>query len=218
MNNNTSIGVVGGQTYPVYETKPPIWFENFSNYFAIGKQWDSSGDITDVKGWIWGAGSVYRKEIFDKLEALNFAQFLSDRKGSKLTSGGDIELCYIVKILGYKIWYDEGLNCAHYMPRSRYDINKFHQLCIANGRNHDILRTYRSKDSIQQSFFIKKGLKNLYRACRMKYSISKQDVSTHTIEYFELIGEIYGSINFLMNYNSITANLSRLRKIAASKN
>ena len=42
------------------------------------------------------------ESLLDKLEILNFKSLLSDRKGVEISSGGDTELCYLLKLCGFK--------------------------------------------------------------------------------------------------------------------
>jgi hypothetical protein len=48
-----------------------------------------------------------------------FEQFLTDRQGKKLSSGGDTELCVALTRLGWKQWYEPALRLQHYIPASR---------------------------------------------------------------------------------------------------
>jgi len=44
---------------------------------------------------------------------------LSDRKGNQLSSGGDIELCFALRLAGWEIWYDPQLKLRHYIGRNK---------------------------------------------------------------------------------------------------
>ena len=211
MSSNVEIGVLGGQTYPVYEVTPPNWFIERGNFFALGKQSDKSGDLTNGKGWVWGAGSIFRKEIFEKIDSIGYKLLLTGRKGKSMTSGEDIELCYIVKIMGYKIWYDEGLFCAHYMPKGRYSIKKFHKLCKANGNNVPIFRLYNSSGKIKRIDLLRQIKQKSLRIFRMRNFFSKHEVTNSSIEYYALIGEVYGILELLFSYNKLFLKLEELR-------
>lgn len=128
MSGDTKIGILGGMSRGSFEVEPPFWFEDWKGSFAIGKQHNLQGDITDSKGYVWGAAMAVRKSAWVKLQEAGFRSRLSDRKGTALSSGGDTELCYAVRNLGYKIWYDESLKFVHYMPVSRVNWNYLSKL------------------------------------------------------------------------------------------
>ena len=118
MSRHPNVGVLGGRSEGCFETEKPDWFKHFEHAYALGKQMPSTG-IANRRRYIAGAGMVVRKEIFDLLEKISFINFLSDRKGDALSSGGDSELCLIVLFLGYDLYYDERLQFIHFIPAKR---------------------------------------------------------------------------------------------------
>ena len=131
MEANVSIGALGGIGYPIFEEPAPSW----GKYgFACGAQGKESGDITQEQGWVYGAGSVYRLEVILELNKQGFQTILGTRRGQKVdVSGEDVEFCYALILLGYKIWYDERLKFKHYMPAKRMQIGKFLSLRRGDG-------------------------------------------------------------------------------------
>lgn len=113
------VGACGGKSEAVFESSPPEWFDSFHGSFAVGAQGGVAGDITECRGWLWGAGLSVRKKGLDHLRLNGFQPLLTDRKGRELTSSGDMELCYALRLLGYKLWYDPSLVMQHYIPASR---------------------------------------------------------------------------------------------------
>jgi GT2 family glycosyltransferase len=85
----------------------------------VGPQGKVSGDITDYKPHVAGAGMVVRKSAYELLKQHGFRWILSDGKNGILNTGEDLELCYALALAGYRIWYDENLGLTHYMPKSR---------------------------------------------------------------------------------------------------
>lgn len=53
---------------------------------------------------------------------------MSDRTGNNLSSGGDVEWCYLLQLAGYEIWFDQGLKFLHWMPNSRINWSYYLQL------------------------------------------------------------------------------------------
>lgn len=122
MEDNPETGVLGGYSNACFESHPPGWFPRFSFAYALGKQLPFSG-IANKRRYIAGAGMVVRKAILDSLENISFKNFLSDRKGIALSSGGDTELCLVILFLGYDLRYDERLQFTHYIPSTRLTWN-----------------------------------------------------------------------------------------------
>jgi glycosyltransferase involved in cell wall biosynthesis len=116
---NKEIGLVGTVGEGSFETSPPDWFEDFKNAFAIGSLY--SGDFTDITAdaIVPGAGMSLRKEILDKLYAIDWKPFLKGRVGHIQSAGADSELCYITRHLGYKIYYSNSLIFKHFTKTDR---------------------------------------------------------------------------------------------------
>jgi hypothetical protein len=83
-----------------------------------------------------------------------------------MSSGGDDELCYALRLLGYKIWYDERLYFKHFIPKDRLTwdyVKRFFQgsakANIVLGPFNDILKTkHNSQAKIKPYTSIKKSL------------------------------------------------------------
>ncbi|MDO6597685.1 glycosyltransferase [Oceanihabitans sp. 2_MG-2023] len=142
MTENTSIGALGGWCDAVFELEKPAWFSTYSKYFAVSKQGKQSGDITNQKGCLYGAGMVLRKSHWLQLKTLGFNHLLSCRKGDSLSSGGDTEYSYALRLLGYKIWYDERLYFKHFMTDGRLNLNYLSRLRKAMVYSNHILWPY----------------------------------------------------------------------------
>jgi len=118
MMSNPNIGVLGGRSEGYFEVQKPDWFKHFEQAYALGKPLPATG-VANRRRYIAGAGMVIRKSIFDLLEKISFNNFLSDRKGDILSTGGDSELCLIILFLGYDLYYDEQLQFIHFIPATR---------------------------------------------------------------------------------------------------
>src|SRR5690606_25368384 len=90
----------------------------------------------------YGAGMVLRKSHNTELKALGFKQLLNDRKGQSLSSGGDTEYCYALRLLGYKMWYDERLYFQHYMTDGRLSLDYVSRLRKAMAHSNFMLWPY----------------------------------------------------------------------------
>lgn len=128
MQENEKIGVLGGESKAVSDVKFPGWFHEFCQNYSTGTQSEQRGKISTASGAIWGAGMVIRKKALDDLFSNGFTPFLSDRKKKSLTSGGDIELCYALRLAGWEIWYEPSLILEHFIPEYRLSWNYLRRL------------------------------------------------------------------------------------------
>lgn len=115
------VGVVGGRCKPVLEglgTVYPEWFFTYADSYAVGVQSLRSGDVTS-RGYVWGAGMALRASLLKHIYSSGAQSCLSDRKGSKLSSGGDSEICRWYQMAGFRLWYEEAMQLCHFVPCSR---------------------------------------------------------------------------------------------------
>jgi glycosyltransferase involved in cell wall biosynthesis len=119
LSEHDDVGAFGGQIEAVAESPLPAWFHRFENYYAVGQQGDKAGDITDSRGYLWGAGLCLRKRAWQMLSENRFSFLLSDRRGPALSAGGDAELCYALRLAGWRLWYEPRLRIQHFLPESR---------------------------------------------------------------------------------------------------
>lgn len=118
MEDNPAIGVMGGRGFAVSDTAIPAWFEKVQSHYAVGRQAEFSGDITNRR-FVWGAGMVLRKNVLTTVFESGIKSYLSDRKGGSLNSGGDSEISMWFLLWGYRLWYNENLVYKHFIPADR---------------------------------------------------------------------------------------------------
>jgi glycosyltransferase involved in cell wall biosynthesis len=141
LNYNPRIGILGGQSIAVSEIDPPEWFEEKKAGYAVGRQSEQSGDITN-RGYIWGAGAVLRTEILIDIYNSNINSLLSGRKGKKLLAGDDSEICKWYILLGFQLWYDDRLKFKHFIPNERLTEDYVKKLREGFANSADILKAY----------------------------------------------------------------------------
>ncbi len=144
MKLHPGVGVCGGQIEAVCEADPPVWFERFNSAYAVGKQAEEAGDITESRGYVWGAGLTLRKEALVQLINGGFQPSLTGRKGTGLTAGEDSELCFALRQAGWKIWYDPRLTLRHFLPATRLNWNYLRRLHRGFGASKVALKPYRA--------------------------------------------------------------------------
>jgi hypothetical protein len=118
MSDHPEVGACGGHIEAVYEEEPPPWLSHFIRRYAVGDQ-GITGDITDTRGWLWGAGMTIRKSAWQAMVNRGFRTLVDGRKGSRLSSGEDVEMCSALRLSGWRIRYDARLRMQHFIPSRR---------------------------------------------------------------------------------------------------
>lgn len=119
LSNNSRIGVLGGCGIPVTTGKFPQWFSRFAHSYAVGPQAEKTEKLTDFPAEVYGAGAFFRKQQLQVYFKNGFETIMTDRKGSSLVSGGDVELCYMMQLSGFDIWFHSELLFKHIIPANR---------------------------------------------------------------------------------------------------
>ena len=140
---NSDIGACGGYARLATEIPPPAWFPSVQHAFAVGGQAPSEGDVTSGQGFLWGAGLALRKSVVEDLRLAGFRSLLTDRRGNALSSGGDAELSYVMRIGGWRLWYDPALVLTHAQASGRLDWGYVRRLMFANGLGSPVLDLYK---------------------------------------------------------------------------
>lgn len=106
-------GAFGGKIVPDWETTPPPYVLNH-RYAYAGKY---HGETSRRRPWLAGSGLVARRAA---LEACGWIdkQFLEDRTGKRLVSGGDMEIALRIATK-YELWYNPSCKIRHVIPRRR---------------------------------------------------------------------------------------------------
>lgn len=119
MTQHPDVGVCGGCIEAVSDVDLPEWFEQFQEYYAVGKQATETGDVTWSRGVLWGAGMAIRKSAWCEVLDSGFYLLAQDRQGKSLSSCGDSEMCLTLRSFGWRLWYDSRLEMKHFMPVER---------------------------------------------------------------------------------------------------
>jgi len=136
-------GLCGGRADAVYEVEPPAWFERIKGFYALGSQHKVSGDVTDSTGTLlWGAGLSMRTSAIRKLLDDGFVFTMSGRKGNSLLTGEDTELCFALRALGWRFWYDDNLALRHFVPKARLKWDYALRLMRGSGESSALFALY----------------------------------------------------------------------------
>lgn len=212
-----TIGVIGGQSLPVLEGTQPEWFKEFKKAFAIGTQSNHEGDITLGKGYVWGAGMAIRKSYINKIQSLGIIVSSSDRNGKTLTSGGDVEMCFLIKLLGGKIYYTTKVVLFHYIPNERLNPNYLRRIYSGIGISAIYLNPYiyyfNDKDYIKKKFLVFKEIVwlilNSFQGWINIFSLNKMSTRLNAVKNFYYLKEL------IFNYKNFNFQVSKIRHISS---
>jgi len=138
---NSNLGVLGGLGIPQFESKKPNWFDEFAHTYAVGSLGKNPG-VQPKGSWHYGAACFFRKSALMQLKSLGFTSVLSDRKGSDLSSGGDVELCYAVQLLGLDLAFEPALKFDHFIEPHRLDWEYYLRLNRGIAASFPLLESY----------------------------------------------------------------------------
>lgn len=151
MESQPDIGILGGKGNFVFEKPAPAWLLS-CNLYAGGPQARENGKLTDQV--VYGAGAVLRKSAWEKIRAAGFVPALSDRQGINLSSGGDHELCYVLALAGYEIWYDDSLHFDHYIMANRLTLPYYLTYIEESAHCFSVLEPYKILLKTQNSSMV----------------------------------------------------------------
>lgn len=141
MRANPNCSACGGPVKPKCELTPPFWFKDFEGNYST---YDYYNEDTLVTHALIGAGLVIRKQHLEKVYQEGFSSILSDRKGTRLSSGGDYELCYALLLNGGSLWFTPKLRIEHFIPQERLKWEYLKRLNRGFGEQAPILEMYES--------------------------------------------------------------------------
>ena len=118
LGKKSKIGVIGSLGVPEFFGPKPDWFDRYASSYAVGLQLVDNYEGKKLVH-VYGACSFYLKTPLLKLFQKGFKPVLSDRTGNELISGGDVEWCWLMQLLGYKVIFSEKLQFIHQIPASR---------------------------------------------------------------------------------------------------
>lgn len=141
LHENLHLGCVGGRGIPLTEISPPVWFSEFGHSYAIGAQYSKSA-LIPYGGALYGAGLfVYKLPVLEMVNK-GFDMVMSDRKSGKLTSGGDLEWCYLIQLSGYKMLYIDNMTFQHQICSNRLKWSYYLRLKEGIASGTGLLETY----------------------------------------------------------------------------
>lgn len=216
LNTNPEVAIVCGNNHPYFKISPPDWYLQHIKVLAAGYQGDMTGDITEKKGFAWGAGMVVRNRLLKQLFNAGFG-FTKITKDNKLMPfADDTELSYMMRLAGYKIFYNEKMHLEHEVPEFKVTEKYLIEISYAQGFSSVILDPF--------FYYFKKGfytkhqikiiwLKEVFYCYKRLYNTNKATISLSrmlTRNYYK--GRLKHLIDFRKNY------YDQFKKISSVKN
>jgi glycosyltransferase involved in cell wall biosynthesis len=153
LSSHHNLGAVGGRGVVLAEMKIPDWFKIYSHSYAIGPQFKSSGYLPKGSA-LYGAGLFVFKSPILEIVHLGFEMVMSDRESGKLTSGGDLEWCYLLQLCGYALYYDDRMFFQHKIDSRRIQWNYYLKLKSGIASGAGLLEPYH--------YIFRDGFKNIF--------------------------------------------------------
>lgn len=149
------VAIIGGVGEAVSEVELPEWFHKVEGFgYAVGNEGRKTGYVDSV----YGAGMAVRKSIFESV--INKEAFtLTDRRENSLASGGDTEICLLIKQAGYKIYLDETMRFKHFLNKERLTWAYYLKLRKSFGKATAVLQN--KSNSVKPTGTFKNKLSNL---------------------------------------------------------
>jgi glycosyltransferase involved in cell wall biosynthesis len=136
------IGLAGGfgSMALFHNDEKPEWFDTFSRYFVVGTHHPHSRILAKGDYSVYGAGSVLRKTVWNKIYSSGFRFQNSTYKGRAFSE--DVELSMAVSFSGYKLYFDEQLTFIHDLRWGRLTFENLVEQERLNGKGHLYLHVY----------------------------------------------------------------------------
>jgi hypothetical protein len=190
IQSNSQLGAIGGCGIPFFLGQPPEWFFDFSHSYAVGPQAHSNG-MMKIGTSLYGACLVIRNKPILNLIEKKFTTIMTDRVGKKFTSGGDLELCYLIQLSGLSMYFDDRLIFQHKLDASRLTWDYYKKLKAGIASGVGLLYPYHyifKNDFKNSSSFLIYYFKNLLKSILVFTAVSlKSKLYSKHITDLELI-------------------------------
>jgi glycosyltransferase involved in cell wall biosynthesis len=220
LRKHTDAGIFGGYGIAVTEVTPPQWFDEVSSGYAVGKKAQGEGYLEDRGSFVAGAGMIIRLSVWHKLKSVSFGNFLSDRKGSQMSSAGDLELCLAARLAGFRIYYSEALCFHHFIPAERLTWEYVQRGCIGYAKTVNVIESYLyimrgdidTKSRIKTHFNLGVVRNVLLSYLKASWSLMTGPSPTKKIRYYIASGQLRSALTWWIKGYSILVPLFDLKQ------
>ena len=141
IDSETNLGAIGGQGIAQVEGEKPEWFDLRGYSYAVGQQAERSRELNKGK-FLYGAGLVLRKQLIVDLLNQGIKLIVQGRKGNTLTAGDDLELSYLVSLVGEKLWYEESMRFYHRLGSEKLSEEYYFRMILGHIAAEGLLFPY----------------------------------------------------------------------------
>jgi glycosyltransferase involved in cell wall biosynthesis len=170
MAEDPELGACGSVLTPAFETPPPNWFSRYQVQYGI-----VSPDPEHPAIAVCTAGMGLRVAAWESLIVQGFRPHLTGQIGLRRLAGWDTELCYALKLAGWKLVIDPRLTVQHHLPPARLSWKYLRALVVASAYSVPALDAYhfawRKADRLRENWVwaFASGVKQLI----VKHSLAK---------------------------------------------
>ncbi len=215
LESNKQIGALGGNGIASFEVEKPVWFDKYNSSYAVGKQKSNSGKIEKYNAALYGAGTFFNKDVLMLIFDTGYKAVMIGPNQKNLTRGEDTEWCYLLKLIGYEIWYDESLSFIHHFNQERLTWNYYLNLKkgIASGAGllysyHFLLKNNKGKTYNYFAKYFQETIKFflLYSKLALNYKFKSKSNDAElgvVIVKYKLKSFLYNFIKSYKNFYSL---------------
>jgi glycosyltransferase involved in cell wall biosynthesis len=114
LREHPECGAMGGKVILDWETPPPAYFHAFEYSYAAQERGEAPKEVDCLAG----AGMIVSRRALAECGWLE-GQWMTDRVGKRLVSGGDVEMALRLGSTGRALWYYPGCRLQHVIPARR---------------------------------------------------------------------------------------------------
>ena len=121
-------GGIGGVVRLAWQSPPAEYVPRYG--YAYAEQ--EHGEREVRREWLVGAGLILNRAALERSGWCD-RQYLSDRRGTQLLSGGDMEMVLRIRGAGYELWYAPKCLIHHQIPPRRTTLNYLRRINFGLG-------------------------------------------------------------------------------------
>jgi glycosyltransferase involved in cell wall biosynthesis len=139
MSTDPKLGALASTHTAIADVPFPKWFTRYAIYYAASTVPSSD---TNETWYLTGAGMSVRRSVWFWLKNNGFYSRLTDRVGNRLSTGGDVELGFAIRLAGWKVRVEPRLTLTHFLTERRLKWSYLRRLLRANGEANLTLDSY----------------------------------------------------------------------------
>lgn len=132
-------GMIGGPVELLFESGPTRIARRYATKLAQQDRGPVARDIPAPEDALIGAAVVLRRDALDAA-GWPWTPLLTDRSGTALTSGGDLEIGVRIRNAGYTIRYEPAARAQHRIPAARQTRDYLARLSRGIGQGEPFIR------------------------------------------------------------------------------